>query len=119
MEIVKKNIRTTPSEEIASFLESHGEKSFRVKQITEWLWKKSAHSFDEMTNLSLPLRSLLSEHFELLPVTIAEQQKSTDGTVKNAFRLYDEKIVEGVLIPTTSRMTACISSQAGCSLTCA
>lgn len=114
----KKNIRSTAPEELRQFLEAHGEKAFRAKQILEWLWKKSARSFEEMTNLSLGLRTLLGEHFEILPVTVAEEQRSKDGTIKDAFLLHDSKIVEGVLIPSKSRMTACISSQAGCSLTC-
>jgi 23S rRNA (adenine2503-C2)-methyltransferase len=60
----------------------------------------------------------LAENFVLRPITIAEQQKSKDGTFKIAFRLHDNHLVEGVLIPTEDRMTACISSQVGCSLTC-
>lgn len=114
----KKDIRALSRDEIRQFLENHGEKPFRAKQVYEWLWEKSATSFGEMTNLSLPTRNLLEDNFEIRAVKIAEAQVSKDRTIKVAFRLHDGNIVEGVLIPTETRMTACISSQVGCSLTC-
>ena len=101
----------------ALFIEK-GEKAFRAKQLHEWIWKKSARTFDEMTNLSIGLRDKLQETYEIPAVTVAEEQISKDQTIKNAFRLADGKITEGVLIPTPRRVTACISSQVGCSLTC-
>ena len=97
---------------------SHGEKAFRAKQVYEWLWKKSAQSFDEMTNLSKATRELLNEHFVLRPLAIHQQQVSNDKTIKSAFKLHDQHLIEGVLIPADDRMTACVSSQVGCSLTC-
>ena len=96
-----------------------GEKKFRAKQVYEWLWQRSAHDFDAMTNLSKGFREQLKERFTINEVRVADKQVSNDGTVKNAFQLHDKHVVEGVLIPTDSRMTACISSQVGCSLTCA
>jgi 23S rRNA (adenine2503-C2)-methyltransferase len=71
-----------------------------------------------MSNISLELREWLMATFEIRAVEISDSQISEDRTIKNAFKLYDGSIVEGVLIPTASRMTACISSQVGCSLTC-
>jgi 23S rRNA (adenine2503-C2)-methyltransferase len=118
MSQAKKNIRSLSLEEMKQFLVDNGEKAFRAKQLYEWLWKKSARSFAQMTNLSIELRELLEGQFEIPAVTVAEEQISEDKTVKNAFRLADGKITEGVLIPTPKRMTACISSQVGCSLTC-
>jgi 23S rRNA (adenine2503-C2)-methyltransferase len=112
------NIRQLSLEELKSFLASKNEKAFRAKQIWEWLWMKSARSFGEMTNLSKDLRTLLEENFSFPVVTIADMQVSRDRTIKFGFRLHDGNIVEGVLIPTDTRMTACISSQVGCSLTC-
>lgn len=97
---------------------AQGEKAFRGKQIMEWLWRKSATSFDEMTNLSLTTRQILKDHFELRAVRVDSQQVSADRTIKSGFRLHDGHLVEGVLIPTDDRMTACVSSQVGCSLTC-
>jgi 23S rRNA (adenine2503-C2)-methyltransferase len=114
----KVNIRTLNPEEIALFFEKHKEKPFRAKQVYQWLWEKSAHSFDEMTNLSKAIRELLSESFIIHSMNIDKTQKSEDGTIKNVFSLYDKNKIEGVLIPANDRMTACVSSQVGCSLTC-
>lgn len=118
MTTAKKDIRGLTLEELIAFLESHGEKKFRAKQVMEWLWKKSATSFDQMSNVGKGLQELLSEHFTLHTIGLLDRQVSSDKTVKCAFQLEGDKVVEGVLIPTTSRMTACISSQVGCSLAC-
>ena len=80
--------------------------------------KKSASSFDEMTNLSKATRALLEEHFEFKLLSVDLMQRSTDGTIKNAVKLHDGALVESVLIPTEKRITACVSSQVGCSLDC-
>lgn len=114
----KTDIRTLSSEQLQKEISSLGEPAFKAKQIFEWLWKKSAFSFEEMTNLSKSLREKLIERFEIKAVKILTQQKSKDGTIKLAFKLWDDNIIEGVLIPTASRMTACVSSQVGCSLSC-
>ena len=103
---------------MVEWLDRIGEKNFRAKQIEDWLWHKWARSFDEMANLSKELRARLDNDFEIRNLQVATQQKSKDGTVKAAFKLYDSNVVEGVLIPSGERMTACISSQVGCSLTC-
>jgi 23S rRNA (adenine2503-C2)-methyltransferase len=112
------NIKGLTKEELKIFFVEHNEKPFRANQVYEWLWKKQATSFVEMSNISNPIKELLNQHFEIHSVTIAELQISSDRTIKNAFRLYDGKITEGVLIPSKTRMTACISSQVGCSLSC-
>jgi 23S rRNA (adenine2503-C2)-methyltransferase len=115
----KQDIRALNLKELEEFFVANGDKKFRAKQVYEWLWVKSCVNIDEMTNLSKETRAMLEEHFEIHAVTLSEEQKSSDGTIKNAFKLYDEHVVEGVLIPTDSRMTACVSSQVGCSLSCA
>lgn len=115
---IKKDIRALSLEELKTIFIKNGDQAFRAKQVHEWLWKKSARSFQEMTNLSKLSRELLEEQFVINAVTVDEMQVSKDRTIKNAFKLYDNNIVEGVLIPSTTRMTACISSQVGCSLTC-
>jgi 23S rRNA (adenine2503-C2)-methyltransferase len=114
----KINIRNLDLNELIDKLDSFGEKKFRSKQVFEWLWQKSASSFDEMTNLSLELRNKLEESFFIDKITLDDQQISSDKTIKCAFSVGAGKVVEGVLIPTTSRTTACISSQIGCSLSC-
>lgn len=115
---VLQNIRHLSLDELKAFFVSKGDKPFRAKQVDEWLWKKAARSFAEMTNLSKETRTLLEENFSINPVSVATSQISSDRTIKNAFRLHDGHLIEGVLIPTDTRMTACVSSQVGCSLTC-
>lgn len=115
---MKQDIRKLSLEQLSVCFNDFGEKTFRAKQVFEWLWKKSAISFNEMTNLSHDLRGKLDDQFVIKNVVTKTKQQSNDGTVKFGFKLHDNHIVEGVLIPTKSRMTACISSQVGCSLTC-
>jgi len=115
---LKKDIRKMSLEEIRSFFIQNGDKAFRAKQVYEWLWKKSSLDFDLMTNLSQSTRDLLKEHFVINALSLHKKQVSNDGTIKSSFRLFDGHLVEGVLIPADDRMTACISSQVGCSLTC-
>ena len=94
------------------------EKGFRAKQVYEWIWKKSSVSFEEMSNISKELRIKLEETFVINNVRIRTSQFSADKTIKNSFILHDAHLIEGVLIPAPERMTACVSSQVGCSLTC-
>jgi 23S rRNA (adenine2503-C2)-methyltransferase len=115
---MKKDIRTVDEQELIDFLQQIGEKNYRLQQIQEWLWKKHVSSFEQMTNLSKNLREKLHEHYSIKKIQIKTLQKSTDGTLKFGFELSDGHLIEGVLIPTPKRMTACISSQVGCSLTC-
>ena len=114
----KENIRNLSFEELKKVLETLDEKTFRSKQIYEWLWQKNAATFEEMSNLSKDLRIKLDEHFFIDHITLDDQQISSDKTIKCAFSIGEGKVVEGVLIPTSSRTTACISSQVGCSLSC-
>lgn len=112
------DIRSLSLEEIQQLVAELGEKPYRGKQLWEWLWKKKARAWDDMSDLPKAFRALLAERMVLRPIILAEQQRSSDGTIKCAFRTWDGHIVEGVLIPTPTRLTACISSQIGCSLTC-
>jgi 23S rRNA (adenine2503-C2)-methyltransferase len=114
----QKSIRNLTLEQIKEAMQLHGQPAFRAKQIYEWLWKKSATSFDQMQNLPKDLRAWLNEEFSMNPVAVEESQISADRTIKSSFLLHDQHLVEGVLIPTEDRMTACVSSQVGCSLTC-
>ena len=104
--------------DLEEYFNTLNEKGFRAKQVYDWLWQKQAHSFKAMTNLSKELRSKLMEHFDLPALKIDATQYSADGTVKSRFKTHDGHLVEGVLIPTESRNTACVSSQIGCSLSC-
>ncbi|MFD0989147.1 23S rRNA (adenine(2503)-C(2))-methyltransferase RlmN [Mariniflexile jejuense] len=118
MATTKKDIRALTKEQLREFFEKQGDKAFRGNQVYEWLWQKSAHSFDDMTNVSLETRQMLEENFVINHIKVDTMQRSNDGTVKNAVRLHDGLIVESVLIPTATRTTACVSSQVGCSLDC-
>ncbi|MCC8174804.1 MAG: 23S rRNA (adenine(2503)-C(2))-methyltransferase RlmN [Odoribacter sp.] len=116
--VEKKNIRNLEEAEIISFLKEKGEKPFRSKQIMEWIWKKGVTDFEEMTNLSKPVRELLAQNFYFDSPHIKSVQTSVDGTTKYAWELADGKAVESVLIPGNNKYTVCVSSQAGCQLGC-
>lgn len=112
------NIRHLNLQELEQYFDTLGEKKFRARQVWEWLWQKGAQSFADMTNLSKDLRQKLGEHFFLPALTIDATQYSADGTIKSRFKTHEGHLCEGVLIPTESRYTACVSSQIGCSLSC-
>lgn len=114
----KKDIKSLTLSELESTLLEMGEKKFRAKQIYQWLWQKNAQTFDDLTNISKKLREQLSETFAFYPVKIDTKQISADKTIKVGFKLTDESTIEGVIIPQGDRMTACISSQVGCSVGC-
>ena len=115
---MKIDIRSLSENQIIEFFEQKGFDSYRGKQVYEWIWKKSTYSFDEMTNLSKDLRLMLDSNFVINHIEVDKIQKSSDGTIKNAVKLFDDYTVESVLIPTDDRTTACVSSQVGCSLDC-
>ena len=114
----KPNIRELSLDELTAFFKEKGEPAFRAKQVYEWLWLKPVLYFDDMTNLSKGLRQQLSDHFSLPALREDLTQHSEDGTLKSRFKTFDGHLVEGVLIPTDERRTACVSSQIGCSLSC-
>lgn len=113
-----KNLRHIPLAELEQQLKEWEEPKFRAAQIHDWIWKKHAGSIEQMTNLSKALRDKLHQEYYIPKVSIDKSQFSNDGTVKSRFRLHDDRFIEGVLIPTEKRMTACVSSQVGCSLSC-
>ena len=118
MNVKRKLIREQTVEELAEYLKSNNFPSFRAKQIMDWLWKKNVGSFEEMKNIGKNLQEFLNSNFIIDKVSLKDQQISKDKTIKCAFEVDKNSIVEGVLIPTKKRMTACISSQVGCSLAC-
>jgi 23S rRNA (adenine2503-C2)-methyltransferase len=118
MKKIQNNIRHLTLADLEQYFEELGEKKFRAKQVYEWIWQKQAMSFADMTNLSKELRQRLGEQFTLPALSIDATQYSADGTIKSRFKTWDGHLVEGVMIPTESRNTACVSSQIGCSLSC-
>ena len=115
---MKIDIRSLSEDDLCEFFVKKGFDSYRGKQVYEWIWKKSSHTFDNMTNISKDLRIMLDENFVINHIEVDKIQKSSDGTIKNAVKLFDDYTVESVLIPTDDRTTACVSSQVGCSLDC-
>jgi len=112
------NIRHLSLDELTQYFAVLGEPKFRAQQVHEWIWQKHAHQFDAMTNLSKKLRDQLQQSFVLPALQVDATQYSADGTVKSRFKTVDGHLIEGVLIPTDERKTACVSSQIGCSLSC-
>jgi len=114
----KKDIRLLSIQELRDFFIENDFRAFRGDQVYRWLWKKGVHDFKVMSNLSKSMRDLLEESFIINNIRNDRLLKSKDGTIKNAIKLFDNLIVESVLIPSANRSTACVSSQVGCSLDC-
>ena len=104
--------------ELRSFVARHKLPAYRVAQVVQHLWKSPRGGFDEMSQLPGPLREQLAAGFELPRLALSARQSSIDGTEKFLFRLHDGEHIETVAIPEGSRLTLCISSQAGCALQC-
>jgi len=113
-----KNLRNSTLPELEALMHELGEPKFRAKQVYEWIWKKAAGDINDMSNLPKGLREKLAGAYHIPKVKIHHSQYSSDGTIKNRLQLHDTHFVESVLIPTEKRMTACVSSQVGCSLSC-
>lgn len=113
-------IHTLSLEELGAWLKERQEPSFRAKQIFEWLWKHGICDVNLMSNLSLGLRNALSSSFLMQPLTLISKEESEDGeTTKFLWKLFDEKLIESVLIRAPGRRTVCVSSQVGCPVRCA
>lgn len=113
-----RNLRQVTEAELQEQLKEWREPAFRARQIQDWLWKKFTGDISQMTNLSGSLREKLAAQYYIPKVKIHHSQYSSDGTIKNRLLLHDNHFTESVLIPTEKRMTACVSSQVGCSLSC-
>ena len=124
---MKKNILDFSKEELETFIKP----KFRAKQIFEWIYKKNANSFDEMSNLPANLREELKENYQINNLSCVNQEKSKDGSIKYLFALNDGKTIEAVLLPMKEEITdedgkitkharysICVSSQVGCKMGC-
>jgi 23S rRNA (adenine2503-C2)-methyltransferase len=120
MEITKKDILSLNKTQLKDSLSALGWEKYRLQQVEDWLWKHGVRSFDEMSNLSKSQRTLLEESFFIPALKEEKMQQSHDGTLKFKFKLHDGYFIESVLIPVADedRYTLCVSSQAGCSLSC-
>ena len=113
----KQEIRSLLPEELEAALKDSGEQKFRAKQIFQWM-HRGVRSFDEMTNLSKPLREKLDAHFSLTAPKVLEKRESADGTIKYLWELSDGNTIETVLMRYRHGNTVCISTQVGCRMGC-
>jgi 23S rRNA (adenine2503-C2)-methyltransferase len=104
--------------ELRRFARDRGEKEYRATQVMQHLWKAPRPDFGAMLEVPVAFRQLLDDAFEIPRLAVSARQVSTDGTEKFLFRLHDGEHIETVAIPEGSRLTLCISSQAGCALQC-
>lgn len=112
------NIRDYDKEQLILEFSKLSLPAFRAKQVYQWLWASRTLSYEQMTNVPKATQELLSHTYSILHTTIDIIQRSNDGTIKVGFRTHDNESIEGVIIPSEDRYTACISSQIGCSLSC-
>ena len=113
------DIKSMTKQELARFLKELGEPAFRAKQVFTWL-HRGVTSFEDMTNLSKPLREKLAERcFITAPMVARKQESRLDGTIKYLWELSDGNCIETVLMQYHHGNTVCISSQVGCRMGCA
>ena len=112
------DIRSISFDKLNNFIQKNNFQSYRSNQIFNWINKSTLRSFDDMTNIPKSLVKLLKENFVINITNILSKQVSNDSTIKFAIKLHDNLVVESVLIPSGNRVTACVSSQVGCSLDC-
>ena len=112
------DIRSISFDKLNKFVQKNNFPRYRSNQIFNWINKSSFRSFDDMTNIPKSLVKLLKENFVINVTNILSKQVSNDSTIKYAIKLHDKLVVEAVLIPSGRRVTACVSSQVGCSLDC-
>jgi 23S rRNA (adenine2503-C2)-methyltransferase len=115
----RRHLLGTSLDAFTAFCAEHDLPAYRTKQVYEWVFRKGAQSFEAMTNLSKPLRTMLAEHWTVFAGAIAARQESSDGTIKLLLVWPDAATSECVLIPDEKRRTACVSSQVGCPVGCA
>lgn len=117
--INRTDIKSLSLQELQGEMEKIGEKKFRAAQLYEWMHKKQARRFSEMTNLSLPLREKCAEAFALTALEIVQvQEAKRDGTKKFLFKLADGNVVESVFMRYHHGNSVCVSSQVGCRMGC-
>lgn len=113
----KINLLDLNRQQMREFFLSLGEKPFRADQVMKWIYHYCCDDFEQMTDINKKLRNRLMELTEIRAPEVAEEMRSTDGTIKWAIRVGDQ-LVETVYIPEGDRATLCVSSQVGCALEC-
>jgi len=115
---VKPSIYGLTIDELAGWLTERGQKKFRAEQIWDWLYRKRARSFSEMSNVNKECLALLEENFALGTIDLQLKQVAKDGTVKFLFRLRDGNLIETVLMRQAYGLSVCVTTQVGCNIGC-
>ncbi len=118
MNTIRQNIKTLIPDKLSERLVHMGLKKYRASQVFEWIYRKRASTFDQMTNIAKAERCMLAEEFYISALRLLKTECSLDGTRKFLFELEDGHTIESVLIPEEDRSTLCISSQVGCAQAC-
>lgn len=114
----KRSIYGLTQEQLTDWFIEQGEKTFRAKQVWDWLYVKRVSYFDEMTNINKQTRQLLADHFAIETLTEEIKQESKDGTIKFLFKLADGHLIETVLMRFSYGLSACVTTQVGCNIGC-
>lgn len=114
----KTNLLNLTRPQLREFFVSLGEKPFRADQIMKWIYHFGYDDFDLMTDINKKLREQLKNIAIIKAPEIAEEQRSSDGTIKWALNVGNNQLIESVYIPERDRATLCVSSQVGCALAC-
>ena len=104
--------------ELEAICTSIGEPAYRAKQILSWIYDKGATTFDEMSNLSKDFRKQLEDTYQAFQTKIDTITQTADGTEKFLTHLFDENVIECVLLKEGRKITACVSTQVGCAMAC-
>ncbi len=115
---LRRDLRDLSFEELEKIVAESGEQPYRARQIAHWLYRRGVDSIDAMRDLPAALRAFLKHNFKISPFAVAAVHRSGDGTRKLLMRLADGEEIETVIIPADSRVTLCMSSQAGCAMRC-
>ncbi|HEC8328420.1 TPA: bifunctional tRNA (adenosine(37)-C2)-methyltransferase TrmG/ribosomal RNA large subunit methyltransferase RlmN [Providencia rettgeri] len=113
----KVNLLDLNRKQMREFFTQMGEKPFRADQVMKWIYHYCYDDFEQMTDINKVLRAKLQEVAEIRAPEVADEQRSSDGTIKWAIKVGDQ-LVETVYIPEADRATLCVSSQVGCALEC-
>ena len=118
MYLDKTDLKNLTQEQLVRFVESQGQPAFRGRQILAWIYRPGINEFSQMTDLAKEFRAVLAKTAYMSRFEDSRIECSHDGTVKFAYRLHDDHVIESVLIPEEDRNTLCLSTQVGCAMGC-
>jgi 23S rRNA (adenine2503-C2)-methyltransferase len=104
--------------EVESLVEGDALARVRAKQLADWVYKRGAEDFEEMTDLPASTRASLGDRLSVRPGRVLTEQRSSDGVIKLLMDSFDSQAYECVLLPFDGRVSCCISSQVGCAMGC-